>query len=227
MSQRVSIRTCLLAGTLVLAACGGAGTVGSASGTAGSAPASPSSPGSAAPPSGLPTSTDPGPAESDLGISSPASPGAAVSGPVDVCSLLTLDEVTPLVPSAAATAAGPGVGPIAGYSCSWDDGSGTSPIPASLSVNVWPDFVSASEQVSVLPPDMLKQVAIDAATNDGGAVIDGLGDAGAVDPVSRFGPQVTFFAGDTMVQIDYSAQDGLSQQDAVVAIARLVAGRLP
>jgi hypothetical protein len=30
-----------------------------------------------------------------------------------------------------------------------------------------------------------------------------------------------------MVQLDYTADNGLSKQDAVIAVARLVAGRLP
>jgi ABC-type transport system substrate-binding protein len=219
MERRTLLAVSLLAATLALAACGGASTVAPSTATSGSTPAAQPSAASASQPD-APASADPGTPSSD-----PSAP--AVSGRVDVCALLTAGDVAAIVPGAVATAGEPDGGPITSYSCTWDEASPANPIPASLSVKVSPNFISQSQPLSGFTPDLLKQITSGAAINNGGAVIDGLGDLGVVDPVSHLGPEVQFFAGDAMVSLDYSATDGLSKQDAVVAVARLVAGRLP
>jgi hypothetical protein len=223
MDRQTLSATCLLAGALVLAGCGGAASAPLAA-TAGSI--APADPGSTPAPSATPAPQAAAPASVDPVAASPA-PVAQAPGPVDVCAMLSTSDVATIVPDATTEAADAGAGPVAQYGCSWTAGTASNGIPASLSVTVAPNFISQSQAASGLAPEMVKQIASGAATNDGGSVIDGLGDLGVVDPVSHLGPQVTFFAGDAMVQLDYTASDGLAKQDAVVDVARLVAGRLP
>jgi hypothetical protein len=63
--------------------------------------------------------------------------------------------------------------------------------------------------------------------DNGGHVVDGLGDAASVTSVIAFDATVQFLKGDTLGKVVYTGENGASRQDAVVELARAVAGRLP
>ena len=60
-----------------------------------------------------------------------------------------------------------------------------------------------------------------------GRVVDGLGDAASVTSIVAFDTTVQFLQDDTLVQVVLTADDAPSRQDAVIELARAVAGRLP
>ena len=63
--------------------------------------------------------------------------------------------------------------------------------------------------------------------DNGGHVVDSLGDAASVTSMVAFDATVHFLKGDTLVQVVYTGENAASRQDAVVELARAVAGRLP
>ena len=78
-----------------------------------------------------------------------------------------------------------------------------------------PDFVKAMIEAEGGDPD------------NEGRVVDGLGDAASVTSVVAIEATVQLLQDDTLVQVVYTGEDGKSKQDAVVELARAVAGRLP
>jgi hypothetical protein len=213
MTRRATLLGLSLAASLALAACGGGATAAPATGDPGGAPAAtaPAAPSSA----GAQV-----PAE---GTAPAARPVAA--GLIDACALLTVEEVAALVPEPTPTPDASEDGPIPTYSCEWSAANPDTMIPVSVAVSVQPGFVSGSGA----SPDFVKAM-IEAEGGDPenqGRVVDGLGDAASVTSVVAFDATVQFLQDDTLVQVVYTGENGASKQDAVVELARAVAGRLP
>jgi hypothetical protein len=201
-----------LAAALTLAACGGGTSPAPATsgpGAGGSQPAATTR----APAGSAPAETE-----------APSAPPAA-SGPVDACALLTADEVATLVPQATATPSASEDGPIPSYTCTWDAAISKGTIPVSLKVTVSPSFVSGSGQTLDFITAMIKAEGTD--PDNGGRVVDGLGDAASVTSMVKFDAEVQFVEGDMLVQVDYTGDDAPSKQDAVIELAYAVSGRLP
>jgi hypothetical protein len=98
-------------------------------------------------------------------------------------------------------------------------------VPVSVAVSVQPGFVSGSGA----RPDFVKAM-IEAEGSDpdnDGRIVEGLGDAASVTSVVAFDAEAQFLQDNTLVQVAYTGEDGKSKQDAVVELARAVAGRLP
>ncbi len=211
MNRRSIALVVPLAAALMLGAC-----------TGGTSPAATSGPGA---PGNQPASATPPPtAGTPADTAAPSAPPAA-TGPVDACALLTSEEVATLVPGAAPVANADEAGPIPTYSCTWDAAISNGMIPASLTVIVQPGFVSGSGA----DPDFVKTMLEAEGKNadNGGRVVEGLGDVGIVTSVVKFDAEAKFLDGDTLVQVDLTREDAPSKQDAVVELARAVAGRLP
>ena len=98
-------------------------------------------------------------------------------------------------------------------------------IPASLEVIVQPGFVSGSGANPAFVRAMLEAEGKD--PDNAGRVVEGLGDVGIVTSVVKFDAEAKFLDGDTLVQVDLTREDAPSKQDAVIELARAVAGRLP
>jgi hypothetical protein len=213
MNRRALAVPTLITACLALAACGGGaspapatadpGVAGGA--TTGRAPATPA------------TAT---PAAGD-----PATPAPAVAGPIDACALLAADEVATLVADAAAEPSTSEGGPIPSYTCTWDAAISNGMIPVSLAVTATPGFVSGSGSTADFVKTMIEAEGSNA--ENGGRIVDGLGDAASVTSMVQFDATVQFLQGDTLVQIVLTAEDAPSNQDAVVELARAVAERLP
>ena len=220
MTRRTLTVPTLLAACLALAACGGGATP---------APAAPGARQAADLPTAAPTTAGEAPAAATpVAETAPsaetAAPAAAV-GPVDACDLLTADEVATLVADAAAEASTSEGGPITSYTCTWNAAISNGMIPISVAVTASPGFVSGSGATPDFVRTMIEAEGSDA--ENGGRVVDGLGDAASVTSIVSFDATVQFLQGDTLVQVVLTAEDAPSKQDAVVDLARAVAGRLP
>lgn len=204
-----------LAAAVLLAACGG-GT----------------SPSSDVPATGTPVSRPAAatPAPDGTAPASPAttaalpSPGAA-AGPVDACALLKADEVATLVEQPTASADANETGPIPTYSCTWSEAKPAAMIPVSVTVSVSPGFVSGSGSSTAFVTAMLQSEGSD--PDNAGRVVDGLGEIGIVTSVVKLDAEAKFLRDDSLVVVDYTGEDGVAKQDAVVELARAVDGRLP
>jgi hypothetical protein len=209
----------LLAACLALAACGGGVSSVPAAVDPGVAGGATSQPGQAS----AVTAT---PAPADLATPAPADPAtrAQAAGPIDACALLSPDEVAPLVADATAESSTSEGGPVPSFSCTWN-AAVSSGIPVSLAVTAAPGFVSGSGTTADFVKAMIEAEGNDA--ENGGRVVDGLGDAASVTSIVKFDATAQFLQGDTLVQVVFTADDAPSRQDAVVELARAVAGRLP
>jgi len=214
MNRRaLAVPTLLAALALALSACGGG---------ASSAPAT-AEPGGAAEPTSAPGQATPVPATPAAG--DPATPAPAAAGPIDACALLIADEVATLVADATAEPSTSEDGPIPSYTCTWNAAISNGMIPVSLAVTASPGFVSGSGASPDFVKTMIEAEGSNAENN--GRVVDGLGDAASVTSIVKFDATVQFLQGDTLVNVALTAEDAPSQQDAVVELARAVAGRLP
>ncbi len=201
-----------LAATVLLAACGGG--------------ASPSPAGQAS--AALPTAATSTPTGAGNATAAPVgdpTAAPAATGPVDACALLTADEVATLVADATAEPSTSEGGPIPSYTCTWNATISNGMIPVSLAVTATPGFVSASGSTPDFVKTMIEAEGSNAENN--GRVVDGLGDAASVTSIAKFDATAQFLQGDTLVQVVLTAEDAPSKQDAVVELARAVAGRLP
>lgn len=198
----------LLAAALALAACGGGATPAPA------APGTDQAPGTL---TAAPTTAGEAPAE--------AAPPAAAAGPIDACALLAADEVATLVADATAEPSTSEDGPIPSYTCTWNAATSNGMIPVSVAVTASPGFVSGSGASPDFVKTMIEAEGSNAENN--GRVVDGLGDAASVTSIVKFDATAQFLQGDTLVQVVLTAEDAPSKQDAVVELARAVAGRLP
>jgi len=208
MTRSATLLGLSLAASLALAACGGGAT---------QAPATPGTGQAAGLPTAAPTTAGEAAAET--------APPAAAAGPIDACALLTADEVAPLVPEPTPTPEASEDGPIPTYSCEWSAANPDTMIPVSVAVSVSPGFVSGSGA----SPDFVKtMIAAEGSDPDnGGRIVDGLGDAASVTSMVAFDATVQFLEGDTLVAVTYTGENGAAKQDAVVELARVVEGRLP
>ena len=212
MNRRWIALSVPLAAALTLAACGG----GTSPAPAGAGPGAGASP----PAATTPAPTGSAPAETVA----PSAPPAA-SGPIDACALLTAAELATLVPEATATPSSSEGGPIPSYTCTWDTAISNGTIPVSIAVTVSPSFVSGPGQTLAVITALIEGEGSN--PDNGGHVVDGLGDAASVTSMVKFDAEVQFVEGDMLVQVDYTGDNATSKQDAVIELARAVAGRLP
>lgn len=211
MNRRALALPTLLAACLALAACGGGVSPVPEAVDPGVAGGATSQPGQASAVTATPAPAD------------PATPAPA-AGSIDACALLSPDEVAPLVADATAESSTSEGGPVPSFSCTWN-AAVSSGIPVSLAVTAAPGFVSGSGTTADFVKAMIEAEGNDA--ENGGRVVDGLGDAASVTSIVKFDATAQFLQGDTLVQVVFTADDAPSRQDAVVELARAVAGRLP
>ena len=205
-----------LAAATALGACGGAASPAPATADRGGTPAAtaPAAPAPSASPA------------AEMSTSPSSAPTAApAAAPLDACALLAASEVAPLVPEATAELAAAEDGPIPSYTCTWNAAVSGGMIPVSLAVTASPGFVSGSGTTAGFVTAMIEAEGSDPENN--GRVVDGLGDAASVTSVVDFDATAQFLQGDTLVQVVYTGENGAARQDAVVELARAVAGRLP
>ena len=213
MNRRSIVVGAPLAAVLMLAACGGGASPAPATGD----------------PGGVPAGTAPAVSQSPAG-EAPATAGPATTtppaaGPIDVCGLLTTDEVATLVAEPSAEPSADTAAPIPSYSCTWSAASSEARIPVSIAVQASPGFVTGSGSNPAFVKTMIEAEGNN--PDNEGRVVDGLGDAASVTSVVAFDATVQFLQGDTLVAVTYTGENGAAKQDAVIELARAVAGRLP
>ena len=213
MNRRALAVPALFAASLALAACGGGASPAPATIDPGGAARATTAPAQESPAAGTPAAGD------------PATPAPAAAGPIDACALLSADEVATLVADATAEPAASEGGPIPSYTCTWNAAISNGMIPISLAVTATPGFVSASGSTPDFVKTMIEAEGSNAENN--GRVVDGLGDAASVTSIAKFDATAQFLQGDTLVQVVLTADDAPTKQDAVVELARSVAGRIP
>jgi hypothetical protein len=149
----------------------------------------------------------------------------ASSFPSDACKLLTLNEITPLIPTATEGKASPSTnnGPVKEVGCRWE-----APFDPSGPI-VLQDIVL---KVRTLPPgtpvSQLK-LALDAESKDPDhKKVPGLGETANVSSVIPSNAEVKILTSKLLFDIEYSSDDplGSTRQDDVVALAKLAFGRL-
>ncbi len=196
-AHRLFLAATAIAATSLLAGCGG----DDSGSTAATPPASDA---------GAPASSDPAAAQS-------APAGAPAETDVDVCALLTTDDVAQLFPqptSKPVDSSQPGQ-----TMCRWEGEADPSGPPPDLVLGV-------SVLPKELPVDQIKQsFQVEAADNDG-RVLEDLGQIGVVESRITGAATVTWIDGPYLVSLDLSAKGAETQQDAVVTAARAVSGRL-
>jgi hypothetical protein len=149
----------------------------------------------------------------------------SASFPSDACKLLTLSEITPLIPTATEGTASPSTnnGPLKEVGCRWE-----APFDPAGPI-VLQDIVL---KVSTLPPgtpfSQLKFLMDAEAKDPGHEKVSGLGESAFVSSVIPPNAEVQVLLKKLLFNIEYSSDDplGSTRQDEVVALAKLALGRL-
>jgi hypothetical protein len=193
---------------LAFTACGGGDDSGGATSPAGGTAAS----GATTAPSKAAASTTSG-----------GSTGSTAKLPTDGCALLTLDEAKKL--SASMTAGKPG-GPSSGQnqsvSCRWEWVDTTKTVAfGTLTVEV--QTLPASVTAAAIKPALQAELR-DAKEN--GSEVTGVGDYSIYTSVIAANGEAKGLVKGLLVIVEYSGADARTQKDNVIALFKLVAGRL-
>jgi hypothetical protein len=207
MRAKLFLAVTVIIGAIALAACGDGGDSGGATAPAGGTAAS----GATAAPSKAASATGGG------------STGATAKLPADGCALLTLDEAKKL--SASMTAGKPGgasSGQNQAVSCSWEWVDTTKTV-AFGTLNVEVQTLPASVTAAAIKPSLQAELR-DAKEN--GSEVTGVGDYSIYTSVIAANAEAKGLVRGLLVVVGYSSADARTQKDNVIALFKLVAGRL-
>jgi hypothetical protein len=136
--------------------------------------------------------------------------------PSDACTLLTTDEIKPLVPGT-----GPGVAPTTNTQpnevvCRWEDPSIVQDV-----------VVTVTQLPSSIPTNQLT-LGLGAEAQDSGKKVSGVGDYAIVTSAIPADAEAKVLVGHVLLSVEYSSEDplGNTKQDDVVGLAKLALGRL-